>query len=148
VEIDETNMAIIEFLQDGRMSFKKIAEKLGYSEGTVRTRVKKMQSKGILEITGMVNPDSLPDHSIIMMGVRLKDMDLVKKGEEFSALKGVISVSIVTGCYDLILTVMLTKEVSMLEFYTKEVKKVKNVRAVETFKVFKSFDLKVPMTLI
>ena len=82
-----------------------------------------------------------------MIGVRLKDMDLVKKGEEFSKLRGVISVCVVTGRFDLILTVMLTKEFTMLEFYTEEVSKLENVRAVETFVVYKSFNLKVPLTL-
>ncbi len=82
-----------------------------------------------------------------MVGVRLKDMDLVKKGEEFSKLRGVVSVCVVTGRFDLILTVMLTKEFTMLKFYTEEVAKLKNVGAVETFVVYKSFNLKVPMTL-
>lgn len=147
MKIDETNLAIIEFLRDGRMPFKKIAEKLRLSEGTVRARVKKLQEEGILDIAGMVDPDGLPDQSIVMVGVRLKDMDLVKKGEEFSALRGVISVCVVTGRYDLILTVMMTKDFTMLDFYTEEVKKVENVRAVETFVVYKSFNLKVPLTL-
>jgi len=145
--IDETNLAIIELLRDGRMPFRKIAEKLDLSENTVRNRVKKLQDDGILGIAGMVNPDSLTDRSIVMVGVRLKDMDLVKKGEEFSILRGVISVCVVTGHFDLILTVMLTKKFTMLEFYTEEVKKVENVRAVETFVVYKSINLKVPLTL-
>lgn len=147
MRIDETNLAIIEFLRDGRMPFKKIAEKLDLSESTVRARVKKLRDDGILEIAGMVNPDSLTDHSIVMVGVRLKDMDLVKKAKEFTTLRGVISVCVVTGHFDLILTVMLTKEFSMLEFYTEEVRKVENVRAVETFVVYKSLNLKVPLTL-
>ena len=147
VKIDETNLTILQYLRDGRMPFKKIADNLGLSEGTVRARVKKLQEEGILDIAGMVNPDGLQDHSVVMVGVRLKDMDLVKKGEEFSTLRGVISVCVVTGRYDLILTVMLTKEFTMLEFYTEEVKKIENVRAVETFVVYKSFNLKVPLTL-
>ncbi len=147
MKIDEINYAIINHLRDGRIPFKKIADNLEISEGTVRARVKKLKDEGILDITALVDPEALPDQSVLMVGVRLKDMDLVKKGEEFSKLRGVVSVCVVTGRFDLILTVMLTKEFTMLKFYTEEVAKLKNVGAVETFVVYKSFNLKVPMTL-
>jgi Lrp/AsnC family transcriptional regulator for asnA, asnC and gidA len=109
--------------------------------------VKKLKEEGVLDITALVDPDALPDQSIVIVGVRLKDMDLVKKGEEFSKLRGVTSVCVVTGRFDLILTVLLTKEFPMVKFYTEEVSKLENVRAVETFVVYKSFNLKVPVTL-
>jgi Lrp/AsnC family transcriptional regulator for asnA, asnC and gidA len=147
LKIDEINYAIINHLRDGRIPFKKIADNLEISEGTVRARVKKLKDEGVLDITALVDPEALPDQSVLMVGVRLKDMDLVTKGEEFSKLRGVVSVCVVTGRFDLILTVMLTKEFTMLKFYTEEVAKLKNVGAVETFVVYKSFNLKVPMTL-
>ena len=147
MKIDEINYAIINHLRDGRISFKKIADSLRVSEGTVRARVKKLKDEGVLDITALVDPEALPDQSVLIVGVRLKDMDLVKKGEEFSKLRGVVSVAVVTGRFDLILTVMLTKDFTMLKFYTEEVAKLENVRAVETFVVYKSFNLKVPMTL-
>lgn len=147
MKIDEINISIINHLRDGRVPFKKIAENLGVSEGTVRSRVKKLQEEGILDITGLVDPEVLPDKYVVLVGVKLKDMDLVKKAEEFSLLKGVISVCVVTGRFDLIVTVMLKKEFGMLEFYTNEVSQVGNVRSVETFVVYKSFNLKVPLVL-
>jgi Lrp/AsnC family transcriptional regulator for asnA, asnC and gidA len=147
MKIDEINIAIINHLRDGRVPFKKIAEDLSVSEGTIRSRVKKLQDEGVLEITGLVNPDVLPDKYVVLVGVKLKDMDLVKKGQEFSKLHGVISVCVVTGRFDLIVTVMLKKEFGMLEFYTNEVSLIDNVRSVETFVVYKSFNLKVPLAI-
>jgi len=147
VKIDEINLAIINHLRDGRAPYKKIADSLGVSEGAVRARVKKLKDEGVLEITALVDPDALPEQSIVMVGVSLKDMNLVKKAEEFSKLKGVISVCVVTGRYDLILTVMLSKDFTMLQFYTEEVSRLEDIRAVETFVVYKSYNLKVPLTL-
>ena len=147
MEIDEINLAIINHLKDGRMPYKKIADLLALSEGTVRGRVKKLKEEGVLDITALVDPEALPDQSVVMVGVRLKDMDLVKKGEEFSRLRGVTSVCVVTGRFDLILTVLLTKDFTMVKFYTEEVSKLENVRSVETFVVYKSFNLKLPLTL-
>ena len=147
MKFDEINVAIINYLRDGRIPFKRIANELGVSEGTIRSRVKKLQTDGVLEIAGLINPDVLPDKYVVMVGVKLKDMDLVKKAEEFSTLKGVISVCVVTGRFDLMLTVMLKKEFGMLEFYTNEVSQIENVRSVETFVVYKSFNLKVPLVI-
>ena len=100
MKIDEINLAIINHLRDGRAPYKKIADSLGLSEGAVRARVKKLKDEGVLDITALVDPDALPEQSIVMVGVSLKDMNLVKKAEEFSRLKGVISVCVVTGRYD------------------------------------------------
>lgn len=147
MKIDDINISIINHLKDGRAPFKKIADALSLSEGTVRSRVKKLMDEGILEISGLVDPEAIPDQSVVMVGVRVKDMNLVKKGEEFSRLRGVISVCVVTGRYDLILMVMLSREFTILEFYTEEVATIDNVSSVETFVVYKSFNLKVPLTL-
>ncbi|MBW2023443.1 MAG: Lrp/AsnC family transcriptional regulator [Deltaproteobacteria bacterium] len=147
MKIDDTNIAIIKLLRDGRRSFKNIAKSLGVAENTVRSRVKKLEQEGVLEVTGLVNPEALPRHRAIVVGVKLKTMDLVKKGEEFSKLKGVVAVSVVTGRYDLMLLVLLNDAFGLLEFYTEEVSKIKDVQSVETFVVYKSYNLKVPYIL-
>lgn len=147
MELDAINLAIINHLRDGRTPFKKIADDLKLAEGTVRSRVKKLQEEGVLEITGLVDPEAIPDKYVVMVGIKLKDMNLVGKGEEFSKLKGVTSVCVVTGRFDLILMVMLTNEYGILEFYTEEVSKIENIRSVETFVVYKSFNLKVPLAI-
>ena len=145
MKIDAVNIAIINHLKDGRVSYKTIADKLSLAEGTVRARIKRLIDEGILSISGVVNPEALPDQQVVMVGVRVKDMNLVKKGEEFSRLKGVISVCVVTGRFDLIVTVMLSKDFGLLEFFTEEVATLDNVGSVETFVVYKSFNLKVPL---
>jgi Lrp/AsnC family transcriptional regulator for asnA, asnC and gidA len=147
MHIDKINLSIIKHLRSGRKSFKKIAEQLSLSENTVRTRVHKLIDNGILEITGLVDPEAVSGHRIVIVGVKLKTMDLVKKGEEFSKLKGVISVSVVTGRFDLILTVLLKTGFGLLEFYTQEVSKLKDVQSVETFVVYKSYNLKIPYVI-
>ena len=147
MNIDKNNLAIIKHLRNGRRSYKKIAQDLSVSENTVRTRVQKLMDEGVLEINGLVNPESIDGHRAVMVGVKLQSMDLVNKGEEFSNLKGVVSVSVVTGRFDLILIVLLKSGFGLLEFYTEEVSKIKDVQSVETFVVYKSYNLKVPYVL-
>ncbi|PIE56264.1 MAG: transcriptional regulator [Desulfobulbus propionicus] len=143
--LDATNLAIIRLLKDGRMPFRQIAEKLHLAENTVRARVRRLTQAGVLTVTGLVDPESIPDTQMVMIGVKIENMNLVGKAEEFSRLKGVISVSVVTGKFDLILMVMLKKPFGLLEFYTQEAATIKQIRSVETFIIYKSFNLKVPL---
>ena len=147
MKIDETNIAIIKQLSNGRKSFKKIAEGLSVSENTVRARVNKLIDEGILEIAARIDPEAVTGHRVVVIGVKLKTMNMVKKGEEFSKLKGVVSASVVTGRYDLILVVLLNAGFGLLEFYTEEVARIEDVQSVETFVVYKGYNLKVPYIL-
>lgn len=147
MKIDDTNLAIIKHLREGRKSFKKIAEELSITENTVRARVNKLTEEGVLEITGLVDPEALQGHRVAVVGIKLGTMDLVKKGEEFSKLRNVVSVCVVTGRYDLLLTVLLNDEHDLLQFFTEEVSRLKDVQSAETFVVYKGYNLKVPYIL-
>lgn len=147
MKMDETNITIIKRLRQGRKSFKKMSEELSISENTVRARVNRLTAEGVLEISAHVDPEALPGHRVVMVGVKLNTMNLVKKGEEFSKRRGVVSVSVVTGRYDLLLVVLLNDDFGLLEFYTEEVAKIADVQSVETFVVYKGYNLKVPYIL-
>ena len=147
MKIDETSLSIIKHLREGRKSLQKIAEDLSITENTVRARVNRLTEEKVLDVTGLVDPEAIPGHRLVMVGIKLSTMDLVKKGKEFSRLKGVVSVCVVTGRYDLILTVLLNDTYDLLEFYTEQVSRIRNVQSAETFVVYKTYNLKVPYIL-
>lgn len=147
MKIDKINIEIIRHLRDGKKSFKVIADDLAITENTVRSRVNRLIDEGILSITGLVDPAKIPGHNTVICGIKLSTVDLVTKGKELSGLKGVVSVSVVTGRYDLVLYVLLNEEFSLLDFYTEEVSKVDGIQDIETFVVFKSYTLDVPYLL-
>jgi Lrp/AsnC family transcriptional regulator for asnA, asnC and gidA len=149
MKIDKTNTEIIKQLRDGRKSYSAIAEELSITENTVRSRVNRLMDEGILEITGLVDPNSLPTHKVVIMGVKLKTLDLGRKAKEFTRLRGVINSSVVTGRYDLIVQVMINEEdgYTLLDFFNKELVKISEIQDVETFLVYESYDLRVPYIL-
>ena len=142
--LDRLNLGIIGHLQEGRKSYKKIALALGVSENTIKARVRKLENEGILQIAGFVDPESMAGHQIIYIGVKLKDMDYVVKGEEISKLRRVVSVGVVTGRYDLIVTVHLKHGFGHLEFLSEELSKIDRLDSIESFLVYKGFNIKVP----
>jgi len=145
--IDQTDIEIIRQLRDGRKSFKIIADKLGLSENTVRSRVNKLREEESLDIIGIIDPQAINGHTAIIVGIKLSSMDLVKKAEEFSKVKGVVFSSVVTGRYDLILLVLLNQDFSLLEFYTEEASRISGIQSVESFVVYKGYNMKVPYLL-
>lgn len=147
MKMDETNIAIIRHLRDGRKSLRQIAKSLRLSENTIRGRINKLISEGVLNITGLVDPEAIPGHRSAIIGVKLSTMDLIRKGEEFSKIKGVVSVSVVTGRFDLILVALFNEEFRLLDFYADEVSKIKDVQSVETFIVYKGYNMMVPYLL-
>ena len=147
-KLDETNLAIIKALRNGRASFRDIAADLGLSEVTVRTRAARLIEDGVLDICGQVDAEKLPGHTLALVAIKLRSPDLVGEGEVFSHLRGVVSVAVLTGRHDLILTVLLNEEFGLLDFYTNEFSKCHDrVSSIETFIVYKGFSLKVPYIL-
>jgi len=147
MNLDTINIKIVKHLKDGRKPFKAIAEEMSVTENTIRARVQKMIKTGVLKIIGLVDPDTMENHQVVIIGVKVGTMDLQKKGKEFTTLKGVASVGVVTGRYDLLLTVMLNNEFELLDFFKEEMAKIDDVISTETFVLFKNFGWRVPYTL-
>lgn len=147
MELDDINLAIIKHLRSGRKSFRKIAEELDITVNTVKARVARLNREGAFEIMGLVDPDRVSRHQVVIVGVKLDSMDLVEKGAAFSRLRGVVSVSVVTGRFDLLLVVLLKDGFELLEFYSQEVARVEGVQSVETFVTYKNYNLKLPYVL-
>ncbi len=58
IDLDALDHALVtELLDDGRLSNREIGRRLDVSEGTVRTRVRRMEEAGLLRIRGQVDAD-------------------------------------------------------------------------------------------
>lgn len=147
--LDDTNIAIVQKLQDGRKPFSQIAQELKITENTVRSRVNKMMDDGILKIQGLVDPQMMPDVQIVISGFKFRTRDLETKAKEFLKLRGVVFATVVTGRYDIIIEVMLseTHDFTLLDFFKKELVKISDISEVETFVTYQSHNLNVPYIL-
>ena len=149
MKLDDTNKAIIKELSNGRRAFSTIAEKIGITENTVRSRANKLIEDGVLQISGLVNPQYVPEMQVVVMGIKLSTLNLEEKAKEVLKLKGVISVMVVTGRYDLIAQIATSTadDQSLLNFFKNELSKVKGVSDVETFVVYQSHNYMIPYIL-
>lgn len=146
MKLDDTNKAIIRLLEDGRKPYSAIAEEIGITENTVRSRVNRLIEDGVLKISGLVNPQMLPEMQVAIMGIKLSTLNLEEKAKEFSKLRGVFSVVVVTGRFDLIVQLVTEtdEQSSLLNFFKNELSKVKDVSDVETFVCYQSHNYNIP----
>lgn len=144
--IDKISLEIVKYLQLGRRSFKEIGQKMGLSEATIRSKVTKMIQDGLVDIRALISTKDMEvGHQTAYIGVRLKAPAIKTIAEGLSELPGVISVAMVTGRYDLILTVMLTPELGLIDFFNGMLEKYSdNIRSNETFLVYEHVNLKTP----
>jgi len=145
-KFDKTDLEIVSMLQTGRRAYKEIGLELGLSEATIRSRVNRLIEHGLVEIKAMISTKDLgAGYFTAYIGVRLKSPALKKTAEQIAELPGVISVAVVTGRYDLILTVMLTPDLGLMDFFNTMLEKYSDsISANETFMIYESVNLKTP----
>lgn len=139
--LDELDFSILSYLQqDGRMSFTVIAEKLGVSIGTIRTRFNKLIEDGTINIIGRVDPDKVGFRSYAHIAVYVRPATLKKKvAEEIMTMPEVSFLAMTSGDYDLEVDVMCRDNDHLVKF-VNELSNINGVNQTKTtiyFKVYK-----------
>jgi Lrp/AsnC family transcriptional regulator for asnA, asnC and gidA len=133
MKTDDTDLAIIRHLWDGRTPFSEIAKKLGITTNTVRARVNRLIDHGILQIIGLVDPDAVPGHSSAIMSFKVKPEVAQKAVKQIGKLKGVVTAGCVTGRFDIMALVFFNDKHTHRDFIFNELAKIDGLVSVETF---------------
>jgi len=73
IPLDETDQAILLALREnGRRAYRDIAREIGVSEGTVRSRVRKLEHLGALRFLAFIDPMRLGNSVLALMLVRVE----------------------------------------------------------------------------
>jgi Lrp/AsnC family transcriptional regulator, regulator for asnA, asnC and gidA len=139
--MDEVNVGIIRHFWDGRVPFSKVARDLGVSENTIRSRVKLLEDRSILQIIGLIDPEFLPYHSVAFVGINAEPTEIVRVAEQVSNLKGVGMASCVSGRYNIMSFVMFNEEFSIEDFVRDELSKVEGITGIELIPIYKGFKM-------
>lgn len=141
IQPDETDWKIIEILQQGWVPNNTIARVLNISEGTVRSRLKKLKDAGILTVRALINPDVLANKQLVLVALTVAESRLLeRKAEEISRLPNVLSVSITSGRYDLIAEVLVDSNKGLVKFLTEELSGIEGITRSESFIMLKNYN--------
>jgi Lrp/AsnC family transcriptional regulator, regulator for asnA, asnC and gidA len=130
--IDAIDKGIIEALQrNGREPFRRIADKLGVSEATVRARYARLCDDHILQVTGVTNPLGLGFESQAMIGVRTAGPpDPV--ADEIARWDEADYVVVTAGQFDILVEIVCGDRRDLLDV-TNRIRALDGVTATETF---------------
>lgn len=131
---------LAELAHDGQVGAGELAERLGVTAPTIRTRVRGMISQGLMRIAGLVDPFAVKGLSVALVGIKLQSqMQLDQKLEEISALPDVNWAAVVTGRYDILVELITSEDISGLyDFLDKTLSSVGGVASSESFVVMKA----------
>ena len=139
--MDEIDLRIAKVLaHDGRAGNSLIARRLGISEGTVRQRLKRLVASGKLRVQALVNSDKVASKYLAIIGLNLEGRQLERCAERINRLPEVQQTFIVTGRYDILITVLLDSHGQLVDFVTHELSKIPGIRDSETFVCLKNYD--------
>lgn len=138
---DKIDWQIIELLSEQYEANTSIAKKLDVSEGMVRQRIKRLQDAGIVKIRALRNPDVLENQQLAVLTANVEKSKLLdKKAQEILKLKNVMSVSILSGQYDLLIEVLVDSNKGLIKFLTESLSQVEGISKTETFMILKSYN--------
>lgn len=120
-KLDEVDLGIIKLLQeDSRLSFNKIASRLGISAGTAYNRIKTLEEKGVLSgYTVRVDPLKLGLTMTAVVLVQAEGTHLMEVEQEIAEMESVVSVYDITGDFDIALIVRFRDRTSLNAFIKK-----------------------------
>lgn len=132
--LNATDSQILSLLQlDGRMPYREIARQVNVSEGTVRSRVKRLQADGVLTIAAIADPFKL-GYSIQMFC--LLKVELSSRQSVIDELEGwheITYISSCTGRADLYVQMVCRDANHLWEILYERLPTVPGVTNVETF---------------
>lgn len=139
-DLDERDWEIIELLRAGTISNSAVAKELGVSEGMIRQRIKRLRELGILSLRGLINPEILANRQVVWLGANVMESHLLaEKAEEIAGLKDVLSVSIVSGRFDLVIELLLDSHHGLVDFLIDELSRVSGISRTESFVTLKTY---------
>ncbi len=135
--IDEMDEKILkEYLKDSRRSFREIARKIKVSPGTVVSRIKDLEDKGIItKYTAQIDYEKLGYDLTVVTEITVSHGMAEVVGRKISKVKEACAIYNVTGDSDL-MVIAKFKNRNHLSNFTKRVLKIENVERTNTHLVF------------
>jgi len=137
---DERDWQIINLLRSGTISNSAIAKDLDVSEGMVRQRIKRLKDAGVLSLRGLINPDIMDNSQVVLLGANVAETRrLDETAQQISRLQNVLSVSLVSGRFDLFIELLLDSHQGLVDFLISELSQVDGIVRTESFVTLKAY---------
>ncbi|MDG6990918.1 MAG: Lrp/AsnC ligand binding domain-containing protein [Nitrososphaerota archaeon] len=133
-------MRIVEILQgDGRAMYKDIAQKVGVSLPTVRTRVRHLMELGVIrKFTVIVDPDKIFGKVRGLVLLQLDPTSIEEAVSKLNSMKEVRETYMTTGAHSLVLKVETRDLDELGQLVSKKLSEVKGITGYSTLVITKT----------
>ena len=133
IMIDKVDSDIICFLQkDGRMSYTKIAEELGLSEATARTRIQRLLKNEVISIVAVCEPRKLGFAFTGNIKLQVSINRLKSVIEELKKFREITYIALMTGTSDIDIDFIVKSLDDMHILLHEKIRKIKGILRAET----------------
>lgn len=135
IPLDDLDRSLVEaFLSDGRASLRELARNLDVSDGTIRTRLKRMEDAGLLRIAAQTDPVAVGTvGAIAFVGVQVDGPAVRGVGEQVAEWPETSLCSITSGEHDLMCVFGTPDRPSLIALVTDRLRLLPGVRRTETW---------------
>ncbi|MGW5113457.1 Lrp/AsnC family transcriptional regulator [Nocardia sp. NPDC004123] len=134
---DELDLAIIDNLQvDARRSNRSIAAELDISEGTVRSRIKRLLADNVIRIQAVSDISQFGIGAYAFVGITVRDGRFDEAAGALLARADLPQLSRTLGEFDFIATAFAPTRAALLSALLNEIALLPGIRRIETFEAF------------
>ena len=132
-KIDDLDRKIIELLSvDARLSNRKIAAELGFTEGTIRSRVKRLEEDNFIRFTAVTNMSHLDRPQLAYIGIHAEQDKIKKVAEQVSEVTEINAVIILLGRFDILAIGLFEGLNAVQQIASNHILDLEGVRHVES----------------
>ena len=132
-KLDDLDRRIVEKLaRDARVSNRQIAAELEVTEGTIRSRIKRLQAERLIQFTVVTDFRMAGSPNLVMLGIQADPSRVATLTEQLANIKEIGCVIVLLGRYSLLALGLFTNIEQLNELITTRIRTLEGVREVET----------------
>lgn len=131
--LDKLDQGIVDRLaRDARISNRAIAADLGVTEGTIRTRIKRLQNEGLIQFTVVTDFRMAGAPNLCMMGIDADPSHVSDLAQTLSDMPEITCVVVLLGRYSLLAMGLFTNIEQLNDLIIERIRPLPGVQRVET----------------
>jgi DNA-binding Lrp family transcriptional regulator len=140
--INDTDARIVaELQQDGRRSIPSIARKLGLKPGTVRYRIRALETRGLIHFVTLLNPEVSPHSRIALVTIDVEANSLDALITKLSGRVWLPQLFVCAGCHRLIGVVLADRFESLIDLKSADIEPIAGVLRVQLLPLLRVFKI-------
>lgn len=130
--LDDLDRGIVQRLaRDARVSNRAIAAELGVTEGTIRTRIKRLQADGLIQFTVVTDFRMAGSPNLCMLGIDAEPSRVLALAKTLTAMSEINCVVVLLGRYSLLAMGLFTSVEQLNDLVADRIRPLEGVRQVE-----------------